>query len=66
MKLDLLKAEFDKWWRNEGNKMRPTRKEDIDDFICRIAETAWLTGGIKFNHIVEANKKVGDEYNGGI
>jgi hypothetical protein len=47
-----MESDCEKWWREEGSRMRPLPGEDAEMHVKRIASIAWNNGAYKEREII--------------
>lgn len=55
--MDDIEIAFDKWWREEGSGVNPTKSEDVEECMRRLCRIAWMNGAYtEIEHITERHK----------
>lgn len=49
---ELLLDTFEKWWYQEGSGLQKKENEDIEEFVKRISEIAWLNGAYVYENFI--------------
>lgn len=49
---ELLLDTFEKWWYKEGSGLQKKENEDIEEFVKRISEIAWLNGAYVYENFI--------------
>lgn len=49
---ELLLDTFEKWWYQECSGLQKKENEDIEEFVKRISEIAWLNGAYIYENFI--------------
>ena len=49
---EFLKYRFNKWWYEDGSGFQKRENEDMEEFVRRISEIAWLNGAFIYENFI--------------